>query len=300
VGALLPRDLTRLETVPGRVFATWMGAYGDSIYEHPGMLVLCGEGEARRRMLASERGFSQLLRHCQLQQSVSSPTIADGRFWTSTATAYDHRQLLPPFLPVLRGQDFVFAATVRAAFPDAWFGLLPYAIGHRRPSAPRPALHANMVRTSVYAFVQRLVELQANGAPPSEPAAALRRVGRGLESMASEPPAVFAERFRHARYTECINGISALDDLLQRYLRTPRHWAREVDRCLRWQWQALRSGACLVPGGLEHAERDAATPLARVQRLVLRFGRLLAAWPDIVEVTRRLSERGQRLGAPIG
>jgi hypothetical protein len=300
LGSLSPRDLTRLETVPGRVLATWMGSYGDPVYEYPGMLVLVGEGDARRRMLATQRGLSELLRRCRLQQSVSSPTIANGSFWTSTAAAYDHRQLLPPFMPVLRGQDFLFAAVARAAFPEAWFGLLPYSIGHRRPSAPKPTLDAAMVRASAYLFIVPLVvELQTNGAPTSDSAAALRRVGRGLESVASEPPAGFADRLRQFRYAECIDAIRGLDDLLLRYRRTPRHWAREVDRCLRWQWQALRSGACMVPRDLEAIEGDKAAPLARLQRLVLRFGRLLAAWPDIVEATRRLSKREQRLGVPL-
>ncbi len=300
LGALSPSDLTRLETVPGRVVATWMGAYGDPVYEYPGMLVLSSQGDARRRMLANPRGFSALLRRCQLQHSVGAPTIADGSFWTSTAAAYDHRQLLPPFMPVLRGQDFVFAATARAALPQAWFGLLPYAIGHRRPSPPGPALDAVMVRASAYLFVVPLVgALQTHGAPASDDAAALRRIGRGLASMAAEPPAAFAERLRQLRYAQCIEEIRGMEALLLRYRRMPRHWARELDRCLRWQWQALRSGACMVPRDLEPAEAGQAAPLARVQRLVLRFGQLLAAWPDILEATRRLSARGQRLAVPL-
>lgn len=300
LGALSPRDLTRLETVPGRVVATWMGAYGDPVYEYPGMLVLGAQGSARRGMLATGRGLSALLRRCQLHHSVSSPTIADGSFWTSTAAAYDHRQLLPPFMPVLRGQDFVFAATARAAFPQAWFGLLPYAIGHRRPSSPGPALDAVMVRAPAYLFVVPLVvALQAHGAPASDPAAALRRIGRGLESVASEPPAAFADRMRQLRYAQCIEEIRGMDALLLRYRRMPRYWARELDRCLRWQWQALRSGACMVPRDLEPTEAEQAAPLARVQRLILRFGQLLAAWPDIIEATRRLAERGRRLAVPL-
>ena len=300
VGALSPRDLTRLETVPGRVVVTWMGAYGDPVYEYPGMLVLGAQGDARRRMLATPRGLSALLRRPQLQHSVSTPTIADGSFWTSTAAAYDHRQLLPPFMPVLRGQDFVFAATARAAFPQAWFGLLPYAVGHRRPSSPRPALDAVMVRASAYLFIVPLVAaLRAHGSPASDHAAALRRIGRGLEAVASEPPADFADRSRQLRYAQCLEDIRGMDALLLRHRRMPRHWARELDRCLRWQWQALRSGACMVPRDLEPTGADQAAPLARVQRLVLRFGRLLAAWPDIIEATRRLSERGQRLAAPL-
>jgi hypothetical protein len=295
---LEPRDLTRLETVPGRVCATWTGSYGDSVYAHPGMAVLTAQGEARRRMLATERGLSELLRRGQLHHSVGAATIADGSFWTSTAAAYDHRQMLPPFMPVLRGQDFVFAATARAAFPDAWFGLLPYALGHRRPSPPLAALHADMVRAPAYLFVKSLVlSLPASGAPVADRAAALRHIGSGLERIASGSPAAFADRVRQLRYAQCLAEIRELDELLARHRRTPRYWAREVDRCLVWQWQALRSGACMAPRDLESTASGAA--LARVQRLVLRFGRLLAAWPDVIAATRHLSARRGRLGVPL-
>jgi hypothetical protein len=297
---LPPRELTRLETVPGRVVATWMGSHGDSVYTYPGVTVLAAQGDARRRMLATRRGFSELMHRCRLHHCVGSSTIADGSFWTSTAAAYDHRQLLPPFMPVLRGQDFLFAAIARVAFPEAWFGLLPHAVGHRRPSSPGPALHANMVRPATFSFISPLVlALQGAEATTSDPAAALRHLGRGLEFMASEPPAAFAERLREARYAGCMAEIRRLDDLLARYRRTPLYWAREVDRCLRWWWQALRSGSCMASTELAPTAGGESAALARVQRLALLFGRLLASWPDVIEATRRVSARGRRLGVAL-
>ncbi|HKE18035.1 MAG TPA: hypothetical protein VKB80_24330 [Kofleriaceae bacterium] len=297
---LPPRELTRLETVPGRVIATWMGSHGDSVYTYPGVAAMAAHGDARRRMLATRRSFAELMQRCRLHHCVSASTIADGSFWTSTAAAYDHRRLLPPFMPVLRGQDFLFAATARAAFPEAWFGLLPHAVGHRRPSRPGPAIHANMVRPATFNFMSPLVlAVQGKDAPASDPAAALRHLGRGLELIASEPPAAFAERLTDARYQVCMEEIRRLDDLLARYRRTPRYWAREVDRCLGWWWQALRSGSCMTPAELAPIAGGESAPSARVQRLVLRFGRLLAAWPDVIEATRRVSARGLRPGVPL-
>ena len=59
---------------------------------------------------------------------VRRPRIGRTTAWNTTAIGYDNRELLPPFVPLLRGEDLLFGHTLRLCFSNSFVSDLPWAI----------------------------------------------------------------------------------------------------------------------------------------------------------------------------
>jgi hypothetical protein len=137
-------------TVPGPnggpVLATAAGVAGDSGMGTAVYFLLL-DGASRNRLVRSPEVYRAALTGRRLLRAVSQATVCRPGYSMALNLGLDNRRLLPPFLPVMRNQDGVFAALMRACFPDSLFGFLPWTVVHEPPT-PRPSL-ADGMRESV-------------------------------------------------------------------------------------------------------------------------------------------------------
>jgi hypothetical protein len=283
----------------GRVLATAVGVMGDSGMGSP-LYFLSLEGPARARFLQSEEIYRHAIARQQVVRGVNRPTISDGALCMALNLGLDLRELLPPFTPVQRNQDGVFAALLRACFSDGYFGFLPWTLLHQSP-LPRRLSADDFWRSAAQVtsgqILQALVGSFSPGANPADPRKCLLALGRSLEDWGTSAAADFEELVRLVLWNQTSRKIVLLENQLRAAQGQPAYWAEDVRRLLALWQKTLPEREYVVPIDLVGTFGDDA--FACLQRLVRRFGRLLQVWPDMVAATKDLRARGRRLGVEV-
>jgi hypothetical protein len=283
----------------GPVLATAAGVAGDSGMGTAVYFLLL-EGASRERLLRSPQGYRAALSGRRLLRAVTQATVCRPGVCQALNLGLDNRRLLPPFLPVLRNQDGVFAALLRACLPDALFGFLPWTVLHE-PPAPRPSLADSLVEgvTGVRAgqALQVLIGALAPSLPAAGPGERLRALGARLAELGAAAPADI-EAALSALLRAQLGGLRArLEALLGEHGGQPPCWAEDVRRLLAALREALPQPGWAAPTDLRNVVGAAQAP-ELFRRLVRQFGDLLRVWPDLVEAARDLRACGGRPAVP--
>jgi hypothetical protein len=292
--------LGTLLTGRGIVRCTSCGIVGDSGMGAPSYFLTVG-GASSERLLWSEVGYESLRTTREIVRAVSRWTVADSLLFQGTSVGFDNTRLLPPYFPVQRNTDGIFAATLRSCWDDGLMGYLPWVVAHDPPSSrafePRD-LCMRPCEVHTPDVILQCITSYEHGPGAIEPADRLRALGRHLRDLGSTDPGAFEEFLRMQRWRRLSSWISRLETLLSSNEDPPEAWAEDVERCLDEAHGSLLREDAVVPVDLL-TEGDADRALTVMQRLVLRFGELLEYWPAIHDAARRLREDGQTLaGAP--
>jgi hypothetical protein len=212
----------------------------------------------------------------------------------------DNRQTLPPFLPVLRNEDGLFAVslhTMRGGFG----GHLPALLFHRG-FTPRPfPLEELEIRAGRF-YSSEIFELLMSSVAPS-PADELsvrnlERIGQRLVDWGSACRSDFEEMLRLLLAAKASQSASALQTLLAQHPDSPAFWRDDIACCLASLRRAVGDPDFIVPFDFrEMGDRDEAARI--LQRLVLRFGELLRAWPALMSASGELRLRERGLCRPV-
>jgi hypothetical protein len=213
----------------------------------------------------------------------------------------DHRELLPPFTPVMRGSDAVFSTLIKQAFPHACTGFLPTCLLHCPPEGRTQSwdkLWEELGQSSFSSLLLLAIRSGPESLVHEAPGERLRQMGSYLIRLASAPVNDFEEVLRVAAWRSAcatldeiervLQGAAAEGDFLRNYQRRYVQVAR----------QALQRLDYVVPRdlvecfGFEHAR-------ALSRQLIGRFGELLQVWPVMVEAAKVLRNRGIRLGSTV-
>ena len=246
-------------------------------------LVLLSASPTSRARLFAKQGLYEFARRSRIvMRTVRAAIAGDGGPWNPAACAYSGRFLLPPFLPVLRGQGPLFGATIRSG--KAWSTLrLPWALEHRTEPDDDGAMATMIERTvrpGVAGFLHSLVATgaTARGWPDDR----LGEIGRRLVTTGELPfdsfKDVVASRIRTRQRSMC----KTLAQLLDRHERKPELWAADVQAYMARATEVGDAAADVFPHDLEGHEH----PLAMLRELVLSLGRLYCAWPGMVAAAR--------------
>jgi hypothetical protein len=113
------------------------GLVGDCGWGSPSAYLFL-QGPSLARLTASDEAYEAAITSRTLVRAVTCPTISErADDFMSTCFAIDGRTLLPPFAPVCRGSDRVFARLLALCAPRARFVHLPLALSHRPATARR-------------------------------------------------------------------------------------------------------------------------------------------------------------------
>jgi hypothetical protein len=221
-------------------------------------------------------------------------TISQLGPFLATCFGLDNRDLLPPFFPVLRNEDGLFADLMRKTREDCYCGNLPWGVVHD-PGVERayePAPDEKVRFCNILSECIRTWRPVSLGIPP---AARLHSLGRHLQEFGSLSDADFEECVRLLLLGRASRLIGTYECALEQTADYPENWKA----LMRGRIETLRQ-AVEEPGyywavdlarGAPEAEATAAT-----RRLIAKFGNALTWWPRIVESSRAMASDGYRLG----
>ena len=290
--------LRALESGRAHVAVTSTGMLGDAGSALPPAIRLL-DAESRQRLVGSEDRYRTLARSRQLQRGVMRRTISNNPYLMMTGAAIDNRAILPPFFPVLRGEDTIFGFMLRACVEGASIGHLPFTLQHSpgelREVAPDAiadfARHPSSFEL-VIACVQSFSALAGTSLTER-----LHALGRHLGAIASLAPADFEEFLRLWVWRVKALAMERLTHDLETSSAASASWKQDVQRYLETLRTSFAADGYLVP--LDLKTRFGGDALPVMQRLIARFGDLMQCWPAMVDTARMLADGGEELAGPL-
>lgn len=282
----------------GVVRLTQSGAAGDTGTGSMGFL-LHVQGRTRERLHASAQVYRHAFESRQIVRCAPRATLGDSSFCMSMGMGVDARAWLPPFLPVQRNADGAFGMLVRACFPAALSGFVPFAEEH---VAVRTARFEDLLAAVGKTWAGDLICALIGAAPllteVGDPRANLRALGDHLERLGSLPAADFAEHLGAMILRGRARDLRGAEEQLLRHRGSPAHWARDMERLMDRSRAALTQAVPAWPADLVATLGIDETRRA-FPRMVRRFGALLAAWPALWDAAVALRAEGIRPGVRV-
>ncbi len=245
------------------VRATMLGIHGDSGMASPNYFLTL-RGQARDRLLADypAHRLTRAVARC-----VPRATLSSGRWLHSAHLALDLRDWAPPFPPAGRNSDGLWVTALKLTRPTDLIGHVPWMVAHRPPE-PRSFtdddLFAVFTRLSAaHQLMLWLVGFQAEVAD-SEPERQAK-LGRDLADAGRLAPEVYRDMVREMHASDCAARAAYLNESLDLYDDEPDDWAADLQKAI----------------GLAGEPPDPDDPAA-VQQMLVRYGDLLVAWPQLV------------------
>jgi hypothetical protein len=300
IGSLLPDkpDVSVAIRQPGvmqavhenrlRVAVSWNGIAGDCGHRLPLFLLHLPE-PAMRHFTRDESAYRRMLASRQIHRACDRLTITPGGYCQSTALALDNRRPLPPFLPVLRGEDVVFGHLLPHFQPSAAIAFqttsLLHVPAHRRtetePLADGIARHRS--QSSLLLTLLHLAGSRTTGQPPRFEELA----GRARQILEGEYFELLAANAQRQESEQLIR--TGLAQLLARP-DAPDYWRRDVESVNRALHATAPGGTYLYPAELS----DSCAPAERagiLRNILASYFALLAAWPALWAAAKTLRDR---------
>jgi hypothetical protein len=283
-------------TGSGRIGVTLTGVVGDSGIPDVSAFML-GHGDVRERFLHAWKlkGAPEISRN--VVRGVSQPTITrTNAVWTTTATGFDHRVILPPFIPSGRGEDSLFGILLKKSSPSLFTANIPLGLLHLPQTeqfyAPPP------ISLRVTDLVIAMLE-EFPGSPNSSAEERLRLIGRYLGDCARSSQNDFRECLIHYVQRWQTQWLIAGHLRLCLFDRRPLEWAQALESWLDRVRAAMLNSNVYYPYDLQDETKSVPEQLAKLRLFVKDFGDLLCVWPDIVEAASTLGSMDSSLGTLI-
>lgn len=282
----------------GTVAATLMGLTGDAGIEYPQWLTSIGP--TRDRLCESAEVYRRALRSRAVCRVPPMYVVTPHPFLMTYAVGLDNREILPPFCPVQRNQDGIFALSLRRCRANAYFGHVPWAIVHDPPEVR--TWDADALFRFVSGCRSDFILLTCIGAfvpqPALDAAENLRRLGEHLSMLAAMEPEAF-EGFLRERVSPLVaRAVQQMDAEKRPARQWPPFLVADFERYVRRLRDAFSRDNFFAPLDLvedvgEERARDA-------MRAVLRqFGALFEHWPALLAAVAALEQEGTRLSRPV-
>jgi acyl carrier protein len=291
----------RLKNYGGKIRLTLNGLIGDCGWGSPFPYLLL-EGNSFYRLTCSESIYQKTLTCRELLRVTVNTVITDqAKNLMSTFFGYDNRKILPPFVPIGRGADYIFALTLSKCYRDNFFTHLPYALLHS-PIEKRSFWPGEVQRSAagidLSSLIAALVCSFDLGDDRSGEEEGLIRLGRFLEQLGMLPVSEFTEICRVVVCHQICDLITELEKRLRQHSAAPDFWVKDVSQYLATLNENLTRPEIAVPLDIRYGHTIDES-LALMQRLIREYGRLLIHWPSIVQACREMREQGYRLAQAI-
>jgi hypothetical protein len=286
----------RIEGGGARIAMTALGVAGDSGMGSS-VLFLQLEGESRASLMRSESVYRNALSYHRLIRAAPQLTVVDQGYCMTLNLGLDNRRLLPPFMPVQRLEDDIFAALLRAWAEGSAFGFLPWALSHEPPPRKRlsPADRSAQISSAqiIVALIRSFSPMEAKGTERN-----LRALAKFLCEWGRAPLADLVEFVRMDAWRGASVQIARIEGLLQQHQRLPHFWAEDAERHIANLRAMVAMRNYVVPFDLAEAFGPELA-MERAQRLAFRLGALLEAWPDLRQAASEERASGNPIGRPI-
>ena len=284
-----------------RVLITYNGWTGDCAWGSP-IPYLILTGKSFEHLTRSEPDYRSACTSREILRYVDRVTLTDAMAFMMTIFAgFDNRDLLPPFLPVKRGEDTVFGVTFSMCFEHAYAAHLPWVL-HHSPVENRRFWLGEIFRSSsgidFSTLILACIKSVEFGPADDTEVRRLKKLGKRLEQVASTSIQDF-EEFAHAQILRELSTFTdGLEGRLKELNNAPKYWADDVERYIDTLRESLSDKQSFVPLDLLYG-RTISEARELTRRLVCKFGQLIHWWPEIMEASRSLRSQGHRLASRL-
>jgi hypothetical protein len=263
----------------GRVVVTCAGMAGDSGMDGP-LPFLWVQGAARERLLENYESHRTTR---AIHRGADVATVSNTRFLMTPHVAFDVRATIPPFSPVLRGEDTAFGDVLRSCAPESYIAFLPWSVEHAPPgrrAADFDQVLRSVGRTHANGIIRDLAHAYEPAPGVTDTAMRLRSFGGYLTALGAMSPADFDALVRYQIMAAVGRRIEMLTRAIDVNSGQPEQWAEDCATVMAEGLRVLTEDALVVadiPGDTPNERHR------RFQRLLYRFGRVIDAWPALLE-----------------
>ena len=261
---------------PGRtILLTNPGTYGDSGFSRSHGIMF-DEGNAWKKTIAT--GYEQLRYSRLMIRMADTDTEGQDIHLLGMQTGFDGTVLLPPFFPVGRNEDSLFALMTRICHPSsetAWPG---WALEHR----PEPSRIVS--REELIGFRPHLSELimaqLIQNLPPADlvnPADRLRSLGDHLQFIGALSITDMTEALHSSWADQAVYHAQKAEYLLKTERRRPEAWQNDMAEHLECVNRLLGDPDVLF------SEKGCGLSGKEAGSHIRRYGALLECWPEMYE-----------------
>lgn len=292
--------LRRAEDGSGRILATSAGIVGDSGMRRTCFYLFYGK-PSFTRLTESEQKYRAAMASQQVLRAVTRSTVSGGGHCSAGNLGLDNRRLLPPFMPLQKGEDTIFGKLLFGCFADAFVGFLPWALAHLSPGEARPDDRNERIYGDAHDFLSAIITSfhDSNGLLPQACCAEsqLTRLGKYLVDLAAASASDFRETVRTIAWRSAASRLDRLEKHLKTQTPHVDYWENDLACLLNRYRKSLIEENYDAPSDLLTVDND---DKARrlFKELVSQFGYLLQYWPQMVAATVELRQSGDLLAPP--
>lgn len=285
------RFLRRIAKSGARIVASSMGIVGDSGFDDPLAYFLLG-AETFSRLTQDEALYEAALTNRLLLYGTRNPSLSERFECHSYCMGVDNVALLPPFMPVMRGEELVFGSLVTSCIPGALFSVISRAILHQPEKPRRFTRSAAVTRAGRFMSGETLAFLiggeNAKGSSRSE---LIRSMGTRLQDLGQLSSNDLGVQARTTVEPMLVSWIEQLDEAVGKMGTSQTFWLKDVMKIREAILSALNDRDHSIPCDLGQAF-GSIEGQRRFSELLRQFASLLQAWPSLVEGAKALSARG--------
>ncbi len=282
-----------------RVLMTVNGILGDNGLASPFLTLLTG-GASHHRLTGAVDKYRQYRMSRDYLRVTNRPTIADATHVMSTFFGLDHRDLVPPFMPLNRGADVFFARSLWK-LSQGMFVHLPWALVHD-PGESRRCWPNEILRSAsgtdtldLFSACLEMFDDETGSGSTSDRVQALGDFFMDLGALDSQ---AFAARIRAQVIESKERLLAHIDRLLTQYPDAPAGWKDDLKRYCEILSASVKRSDYWVPLDLYHMGKiDEVRAFS--QTLISKYGQLLHWWPAIVHTAAELKAGGHTLASQL-
>lgn len=256
-----------------RVLVTECASLGDPGTSDDTWLALLPD-ETLRRFLDEPGQVEAALAHRPCWLGPERPSFAP-QAHMSQLTGFDNRELLPPYMPVERGQDQIFGEMTRFLHPDSVALTHEWAIKHLRVGAEgeRGPVSRRMSPDGRLARLTLLPARQSEACAADDLAGRFRFLGQGFRELATLSNGALIERATDLATHQADTLTAAMQEQLERFPALPETYRRHVLDLM----TELRG----PKGRRPDTGEDEAFTFDFWRNCWGRFGEAVESWPEI-------------------
>lgn len=275
----------RLGRQKPRIITSQMGIFGD-----------CGMDDPLSHVLQDRSEFSGAIRDDKSYRAAmwgrqvltgTNDFLATPRIHSQAGClAVDNCDGLPPFLPVMRGEDVVFGLLIRICMPECLFGLLPRAIVHA-PDVTREFSTGAAIQRAGHFSLAETINLLVTGSGGVWGAGCgerVRSLGKSLEQLLSAGDQELGDYLQRIIDPILIDWIHKLEQHLENS-DEDAPWAEELRAIQERFLLGMDAFDPLQPYDL-HAVQTEGGPPAALRAIAGGFSQFIQVWPALLDSAR--------------
>lgn len=270
-----------------KILATMTGVHGESIADTPYHLL------SQRHYTKDESLYLHAKRNKLALSYCEDYIVRKKPRFVTMFSALNNEEILPPFFPIARNQDGVFAAAMMACLPKSVTGQIPWVAKHEH-FPPRYYEEEDIYKYDfrIHSLLTSLLNLYTNLNHKKATDTSKNRykeVGKFLENFANmshEEYLKFMQNYITSNHDRITLRLGKFLVSNQGY---SREWQKDIKKYLINVKNQTNSPQFCIPQELINETRTLEENVELTKELIRIYGQLLYYWPDIIESTKNNS-----------